>query len=192
MGLYFSYLNKKIKFIEFIKKRWTKIYIPYIIVVFISFLCHWMYLGNDRLSAFISHIFLYKMFIPKYEESFGIQFWFISTIIQFYLLFIPMCKLKEKIDNNKLFLSMGLLISVFWWIICYVLNVSDIRVWNSFCLQYIWEFSFGMVLADEFKKGKIYKIYILQLFFVAVVGLGLQAGLAMYLKQYFKLYNSIV
>lgn len=190
MGLYFSYLNKKIKFIEFIKKRWTKIYIPYIIVVFISFLCHWMYLGNDRLSAFISHIFLYKMFIPKYEESFGIQFWFISTIIQFYLLFIPMCKLKEKIDNNKLFLSMGLLISVFWWIICYVLNVSDIRVWNSFCLQYIWEFSFGMVLADEFKKGKIYKIYILQLFFVAVVGLDLQAGLAMYLDK-FKLFNDI-
>ena len=190
MGLYFSYLNKKIKFIEFIKKRWTKIYIPYIIVVFISFLCHWMYLGNDRLSAFISHIFLYKMFIPKYEESFGIQFWFISTIIQFYLLFIPMCKLKEKIDNNKLFLSMGLLISVFWWIICYVLNVSDIRVWNSFCLQYIWEFSFGMVLADEFKKGKIYKIYILQLFFVAVVGLGLQAGLAMYSDK-FKLFNDI-
>lgn len=149
-----------------------------------------MYLGNDRLSAFISHIFLYKMFIPKYEESFGIQFWLISTIIQFYLLFIPMCKLKEKIDNNKLFLSMGLLISVFWWIICYVLNVSDIRVWNSFCLQYIWEFSFGMVLADEFKKGKIYKIYILQLFFVAVVGLDLQAGLAMYLDK-FKLFNDI-
>lgn len=185
-----SYLNKKIKFIEFIKKRWTKIYIPYIIVVFISFLCPWMYLGNDRLSAFLSHIFLYKMFIPKYEESFGIQFWFISTIIQFYLLFIPMCKLKEKIDNNKLFLSMGLLISVFWWIICYVLNVSDIRVWNSFCLQYIWEFSFGMVLADELKKGKIYKIYILQLFFVAVVGLGLQAGLAMYSDK-FKLFNDI-
>ena len=184
------YLNKKIKFIEFIKKRWTKIYIPYIIVVFISFLCPWMYLGNDRLSAFLSHIFLYKMFIPKYEESFGIQFWFISTIIQFYLLFIPMCKLKEKIDNNKLFLSMGLLISVFWWIICYVLNVSDIRVWNSFCLQYIWEFSFGMVLADELKKGKIYKIYILQLFFVAVVGLGLQAGLAMYSDK-FKLFNDI-
>lgn len=190
MGLYFSYLNKKIKFIEFIKQRWTKIYIPYIIVVFISFLCPWMYLGNDRLSAFLSHIFLYKMFIPKYEESFGIQFWFISTIIQFYLLFIPMCKLKEKIDNNKLFLSMGLLISVFWWIICYVLNVSDIRVWNSFCLQYIWEFSFGMVLADELKKGKIYKIYILQLFFVAVVGLGLQAGLAMYSDK-FKLFNDI-
>lgn len=147
-------------------------------------------MGNDRLSAFLSHIFLYKMFIPKYEESFGIQFWFISTIIQFYLLFIPMCKLKEKIDNNKLFLSMGLLISVFWWIICYVLNVSDIRVWNSFCLQYIWEFSFGMVLADELKKGKIYKIYILQLFFVAVVGLGLQAGLAMYSDK-FKLFNDI-
>ena len=190
MGLYFSYLNKKIKFIEFIKIRWTKIYIPYIIDVFISFLCPWMYLGNDRLSAFLSHIFLYKMFIPKYEESFGIQFWFISTIIQFYLLFIPMCKLKEKIDNNKLFLSMGLLISVFWWIICYVLNVSDIRVWNSFCLQYIWEFSFGMVLADELKKGKIYKIYILQLFFVVVVGLGLQAGLAMYSDK-FKLFNDI-
>lgn len=138
----------------------------------------------------LSHIFLYKMFIPKYEESFGIQFWFISTIIQFYLLFIPMCKLKEKIDNNKLFLSMGLLISVFWWIICYVLNVSDIRVWNSFCLQYIWEFSFGMVLADELKKGKIYKIYILQLFFVVVVGLGLQAGLAMYSDK-FKLFNDI-
>lgn len=47
-----------------------------------------------------------------------------------------------------------------------------------------------MVLADELKKGKIYKIYILQLFFVVVVGLGLQAGLAMYSDK-FKLFNDI-
>ncbi|MCE2205577.1 acyltransferase family protein [Streptococcus thermophilus] len=38
IGLYLSYLKRKTNYYDFLRKRFTKIYIPYIIIVFISFL----------------------------------------------------------------------------------------------------------------------------------------------------------
>ena len=190
IGLYLSYLNTRVNYIEFIKKRWIKIYIPYIIIVFISFLSPWMYSDNDRVAAFLSHIFMYKMFIPKYEESFGVQFWYVSTIIQLYFIFIPMCKIKEKLNNNKIFLIIFLGISIVWWNLCYMLGVSNIRVWSSFCFQYIWEFALGMVIADKLVCGKIYRSNLLNLALIATLGMALQAGLAIF-SENLKLFNDI-
>jgi peptidoglycan/LPS O-acetylase OafA/YrhL len=110
------------------------------------------------------------MFVPKYEESFGVHFWFISTIIQFYLVFIPMCKIKEKVKNNLMFAAIFLVASAIWWIFCFVMGVTDIRVWNSFFLQYIWEFAIGMVLADELYHGRVQKIKNLWLLLCLVLG----------------------
>ena len=179
IGLYLSYLKRKMNYTEFLKKRYIKIYIPYIIVVFVSFLLPWMYSDNDRVAALFSHIFLFKMFVPRYECSFGGHFWFISTIIQLYLLFIPMCLIKEKMNNNKHYLGIFLSISVCWWFFCYIVGNANERIWCSFCLQYIWEFALGFVIADELAKGKIYKISNLFLLIVAVTGIGIQSGMAM-------------
>lgn len=190
VGLYMSYLSYKTKFVEFIRKRFFKIYIPYIFVVFISFLLPWMYENGDRVTALLSHVFLFKMFIPEYEESFGVQFWFVSTIIQLYLLFIPMCILKEKIKSNKKFVGYFLVISIVWWIICYKLGLGSVRIWNSFCLQYIWEFALGFVIAQELFDKKEFKIKIIVLLIAAVIGIGLQAALAMQ-SEVFKLFNDI-
>ena len=190
IGLYLSYLNKKVSFMEFIKKRLIKIYIPYIFIVFISYLIPYMYIGNNRFEAFLSHVFMYKMFMPEFEESFGVQFWFVSTILQLYILFIPMCKVKEKINNNKIFLTIFAILSIMWWNICYLLNVADIRVWNSFCLQYIWEFAMGIIIADYLNNGKIIKTNRLRLLCIALVGICLQAGMAMF-SDMLKLFNDI-
>lgn len=179
IGLYLSYLNKRTGYLEFLKRRFNKIYIPYIIVVFISFLLPWMYSGNDRIVALLSHVFLFKMFVPAYEQSFGTQLWFVSTIIQLYLLFIPMCNLKDKLKNNKVFFLIFMGLSIVWWIVCYVLGVTDIRVWSSFCLQYIWEFALGIIVAEKLHDGKVYRVNKIVLAIVAVVGIGLQAGLAL-------------
>lgn len=103
IGLYTSYLHNNLGFTEFLKKRFSKVYTPYILVVMVSFLLPWMYTEEHKAAALLSHIFLYKMFIPEYMESFGEQFWFVSTIFQLYLLFIPMCLWKEKLRNNKSF-----------------------------------------------------------------------------------------
>ena len=167
IGLYFSYLKKKTTFPLFIKKRLLKIYIPYIIIVVISFLLPWMYDRNDRFAALLSHIFLFKMFVPQYEESFGIQLWFISTIIQMYLVFIPMCVMKEKLKNDKLFFGIFMAISVLWWLFCYFTHITNVRIWSSFCLQNIWEFALGFVIAGQFRNGKVFRLKKSALPFVA-------------------------
>lgn len=109
-----------------------------------------MYEETDRVQALLSHVFLYKMFIPKWESSFGTQLWFISTIIQFYLVFLLLVTIKKKIGNKK-FMILSLILSVFWWFFVAIIGKSEIRTWNSFFMQYLWEFSLGMVLADEYK-----------------------------------------
>ena len=190
IGLYLSYLNRKTSFKDFIDRRFKKIYIPYIIVVLISFFLPWLYKGADRFWALLSHVFLYKMFVPKYEESFGTQFWFVSTIIQLYLLFIPMCRLKEKMKNNIWFFGLFFFVSFLWWIFCYIVGVSNERIWNSFCLQYIWEFALGVVIADELKKGKTITISNWLLLICAFVGIGMQAGMAFF-SESLKVFNDV-
>lgn len=189
LGLYLSYLKHKTNFSEFIKKRFLKIYIPYIIIVFISFFCPYMYSGNDRITALLSHVFLFKMFVPKYEDSFGGQLWFISTIIQFYLIFIPLCKIKDKFKNSKKFLLLSLLISLTWWLLCYFTETTEVRVISSAMFQYLWEFSLGMCVAEKIKNAGSIELKIKSLIAVAIVGLGLQA--VMTLKPQFKVFNDI-
>lgn len=190
LGLYLSYLQKPVTYIEFIKRRFFKIYIPYIIVVIISFFIPCLYTYDDKVEALLGHVLLFKMFVPKYEESFGAQLWFVSTIFQIYFLFIPMCEIKNRIKNKCIFGLIFLCISIFWWIIVMLFGRSEVRVWNSFCLQYIWEIALGMLVADSFDKGKSIKINRIGLFVAAVLGIGLQAVMALSLPI-LKLFNDI-
>lgn len=153
IGLYMSYRRNPPTFIQFIIKRFTKIYIPYTIVVIISSLIPFMYEGNDRIVALLSHIFLFKMFVPVYESSFGGQLWYISTLFQLYLVFIPLCKLKENLSNRKKFFFVFLIVSIIWWVISCFTGISKERIWGSFFLQYIWEFALGICIADYLEDG---------------------------------------
>lgn len=190
VGLYLSYLNKKTSYKEFIKKRLSKIYIPYIIIVAVSYVLPWMYIGDDRGSAFLSHVFLFKMFVPRYEESFGTQFWFVSTILQLYVLFIPICMLKEKIKNSKIFISLFCMISVAWWVFCYIAEIGHIRIWGSFCLQYIWEFALGIILAEYIYYRKYIRINNYLMLAVSIIGIGLQGALALG-SEALKVFNDV-
>lgn len=165
-GLYYSYLKHPLTFTEFITKRFKKIYIPYIVIILISFLIPVMYVEKDRLLALLSHIFLFKMFIPRFDNSFGVQMWFISTIIQFYLIFLPLCQMKEKIGNKR-FIILSITISLVWAVLVSIIGKSDIRVWNSFFAQYLWEFSIGMLLGEYFKNNQ--KEFITQINYIFLI-----------------------
>lgn len=170
MGLYLSYIKKEQSYTDFVKNRFLKIYIPYIIIIIISFFIPIMYDGNDRLIALMSHIFCFKMLSNKYTVSFGEQFWFISTIMQFYLLFVPLCKFKKKIGNKK-FIVLSFIISIMWQFFLSKFNIND-RVLGSFFLQYLWEFSLGMITAEFIYKRKIIKIgykKLLLLFLISII-----------------------
>jgi len=150
-GLYYSHLMHPLSLDSFLVKRLKKIYIPYIVVIFVSFLIPFMYLGSDRVVALLSHIFLFKMFFPSFEDSFGVQMWFISTIIQFYLVFIPLCYLKKKTGTTA-FILISATLSIIWAIVTISIGKADSRVWGSFFLQYLWEFSIGMCLGEYFRN----------------------------------------
>ncbi len=188
-GLYLSRLKKPLGYGNFLKKRFGKVYLPYIIVILISAWIPYMYQGADRIKAVFSHVFLYKMFIPEYESSFGEQFWFVSTIIQFYLVFIIVCKIKEKLSPRKmLFLAVGL--SLFWWIFVALIGKADIRVWNSFFLQYFWEFVLGMLTAEYLYRGNEITIPRGLLALTSIVGF-LLFGIMAVRGGVFKLFNDI-
>lgn len=128
--------------------------------------------------------------MPEYNQSFGYQFWFISTIIQLYFLFIPMCMLKDKLKNKTIFMSVFFIISVIWWITCYILGMSDIRIWNSFCLQYVWEFALGFIIAEELYNGKTFKINNFTLFVTSIAGIGLYSAMVLS-SRVLKLFNDV-
>lgn len=188
-GLYLSHLKNPLSYKLFMKKRFSKIYLPYIVVVFICFFIPQTYTGNNRVAALLSHIFLYKMFIPEFEESFGGQLWFISTIIQFYFAFKILCRLKRSLKRS-VFNTICMGISIIWWIVTAQTGLYAERIWGSFFLQYIWEFGLGMSCAEYLDEGKDICIRKWVIYIVAIVGIGLEGILAL-AGGFFKNFNDI-
>ena len=175
-GLFMSYTKRKVGYLDFLKRRFLKIYIPYIIVIAI-----WLLLlecNTDPLKTFLAHAFLYKMFMPLYEETPSGVFWYISTLFQFYFLFVPLVKVKEIIGNKK-FLYISCFLSVVWWIFTAITGLNSERVCGSFFLQYLWEFAIGIVIAERLINGKDIKIKKYVLLLVGFVGLFLAGVLKM-------------
>ena len=187
-GLYLSSLYKPLTYGQFLKRRFSKVYIPYLIVVIISALYFGLVCDQDVLNPLLGSVFLYKMFVPSLEYAFGGQMWFVSTIIQFYL-FWPLIVRLFRVDMGG---RISLLISLVWATVTTYLGIDDERIWNSFFLQYLWEFVLGMWLAKIYfehpEKIKVPKFGIL--LGAMIVGLGL-TGVAGIVGGYWKSYNDI-
>ena len=85
----------------------------------------------DRWAAWLAGVGLYQMFYEPYMQSFGGHFWFVSTILQFYLVFPFLKKLQTQISNNGWFFLLVLSISAIWWMLLCWLGKGDLRTWNS-------------------------------------------------------------
>lgn len=192
-GLFLSHLAKPLSYKNFLKKRFTKIYIPYILIVALSALISlFIPVYDNSLYAFLGHVFLYKMFDERIIGSYGYQFWFVSTIIQFYLIFPLLVQLKKRIKESY-FVIAGFLISICWAIFIYNAGIGEMRIWGSFFLQFIWEFMLGMVCAERFyRKGFAFweqKLTILA--FIAAIGIGLYSLMAIKLGVVGHIFNDI-
>jgi len=191
-GLYYSYLNKPLRYGEFIKKRLLKVYVPYIFVILISALISiFIPVYDNSWYALGGHLFLYKMFDNTIVGSYGFQLWFISTILQFYLAFHVIAWLQSKL-KNQWFLASGVLISIGWMSFVCLINKGDERIWSSFFLQYYWEFALGMVIAERVfrSQGLIGEnINQLSLFAIAITNCAIYGSLALKCGTWGKSYN---
>ncbi|GAB3958469.1 acyltransferase [Spirosoma harenae] len=151
-GLYLSHLAKPLSFGSFIKKRFLKIYIPVSLsVTVIALISLALPLYRSSWYAYLGHLFLYKMFDERIVGSYGYHFWFISLILSLYLAFLPILNAKDRLPT-RLFIGLSFVISLAWSALIISIGKESVRVWNSFFLQYLWEFCLGIYLADRYKK----------------------------------------
>ena len=194
LGLYLSYLHKPLGYKDFLWKRFTKIYIPYAVAVLLWGIWMIRETGIFPIREVISHLLLYKMFSEELDTSLCYPYWFISTIIQFYLVW----PLIVRLVKNRGGYFVALAISLSWSTIVGIFGYEEMRPWGSFFLQYLWEFCLGMWIADKiFNRDEIGKIAISPgqwkwwwLLCSAAIGMGL-TGLMAWNGGVLKLYNDI-
>ena len=169
-GLYYSHLRHPLQWTDFIKKRFVKVYLPYILVIFICALVPYTYAEDDRFAALLSHVFLYKMFVPKYIQSFG-PYWFISSIFQYYLLFYGIVKMKDKVNNTRLFLLIWVVISLIWSLLGgFFPQYKKMLAWvyDACFLGHGVIFVLGMLCAESLYQNKEFSITAKQLLLVCI------------------------
>ena len=186
-GLYLSYLRKPLGYIAFLKKRFTRIYMPMAVLCVATAV--WMAcMGREWFIPLWGNLLLFKMFVPELESSMGGQMWFVSTIIQFYLAW----PLIVKLFNTRGGVKLALIASLLWSTTVGLLGYAEERVWNSFFLQYLWEFCLGMKMAEIYHDNpKALEVpqwkYLLTL---CMAGVGV-TGIMGFAGWPWKLYNDI-
>lgn len=199
-GLYLSYMNKPLGYGEFLKKRFGKVYWPYAVVVLLYGLWALLALGAFPMKEVASHLLLYKMFDAELDVSLCYPFWFISTIIQFYICWPLIVRiLGVGGGNSTKGLALATVISIAWATTVGILGYEDLRPWGSFFLQYLWEFVLGMWLADKYANSSSKVNALLAepknlkwqwLIVGAVIGMGLTGAMG-WIGGILKLYNDI-
>lgn len=142
---------------NFYRKRFTKILIPYWIAVTLLFVLRNTFFAADKGSTwyeYFGHIFLFKMFDASIFFSIGYEFWFLSPLIQFYIVF-PLLRLIMLRTDHRIFMAAGIAISIIWWICEIVLGWGNIVPLRNCFLHYLWIFVVGMVLSKYHTERNI-------------------------------------
>ena len=180
-------LGRKRSLGAFYRRRFTTVLIPYYVLVTFVFLFNQVVAVNTNagLYAYLGHIFLFRMFDERIIFSLGYHLWFVSTIVQLYLLYPFLVKLKDTKETGtgeRSFLVLALALSVIWWIVLAATPLHEYRIWRLFFPTFLWEFALGMVLADWYKQRdyRFWEEKRARLLVVAVVGMTVMALLAIH------------
>ncbi len=192
LGLYLSYAKRPIPYLDFLKKRGSKIYIPYIpVVLFSALIALFIPIYENSWYALGGHAFLYKMFDESIIGSYGYPLWFVSMIFQFYIVFYLIARMKDS-TKDSYFMIFCLAISICWWVFVGLSGHGNERIWNSFFLQYLWEFALGMGIASLLIKNNLYqKLKTFQYLLIGMLGCIIYASLAIKGGVIGKLFNDI-
>jgi len=173
-GLALSIFSKKNIFIlrEWYWRHFLKILIPYyfaVIIILFSILIIGL-IKNDLFATMqaigvnkgsvMATFFLYRGFIDKYVMCINSAWWFVITILEFYLVFPFLLKFYRNF-GWKTFLIFSFLLNFAYHFFYTVMLSSDSLVFSRFFLSFIFEFSFGIFLADKYiNKSELFNNFI--------------------------------
>ena len=144
-GLYLSHLRRQLSYTEFLSRRMQKVYLPYCIAVLLWVVYYAIKTHTVSWNSVASHLFLYKMFDSDLDVSICYHYWFVSTILQFYLCW-PLILRLMRLRHG---LPAAFAISIGWAALVGFLGLGESRPWGSCFVQYLWEFCLGTELAKN-------------------------------------------
>ena len=144
---------RKIYWRDWYFKRFVKLLIPYYISVGIILLSLFIaHKGGLNLGVISATIFLYRGFVGRYVMAINPTWWFVITILEFYLIFPILLWLFRRFRFSFVFCALVINV-LFQYFYASVLKTENL-VFARFFLCFIFEFSLGIYLADIFVKNK--------------------------------------
>lgn len=145
-------LSRPTGWMDFYKRRLSKIYIPFAVALTLSFIAdHFFGFFGSGWDAWLAGIFMVHGAKSAWIESFGGHFWFIATILEFYLLYPLLVRWNARLGHPWGFWGLSLLLSACWWELLFLTGNETNRLWCGFFPQFLWEFVLGMVLAQTYQ-----------------------------------------
>jgi len=147
--------RRKLGVLQFYARRLARVLLPYYLAIaVIACASYLVFAAPFDWYALSGHFFLFKMFDSEIMNSYGGQMWFMSALIQLYLVYPLLAKIQDILDDDLEFFVLGLSASLFWNAVLVGMDLMEQRAWNSFFLQFIWEFMLGMILARRLRQEK--------------------------------------
>lgn len=163
-------LSSTTDWLTFFRRRFAKVLLPYYVAVTLIFIVTLFVpiYRTDGWAEYLSHIVLYKMVNNSYTRNLDEYLWFVSTIIQFYLIVPLLSRWTDRMSAVQV-VVLSITISLLYSLLITELGVAYMRVWYSFVLQYLWLFMLGIVSARS--KRLPLSVLITQAWYVyAIVG----------------------
>ncbi|MCF0062687.1 acyltransferase [Dyadobacter chenwenxiniae] len=174
--------------INFFKARFNRVIKPYYLIITGIFLLNIpLNLYDDGWESYLSHIFLFKMFTSQIS-SFGGHFWYISPLVQFYLAFPILRYLVNRVKPQTALIIATLISLVYSAWVVYI-GQTETRQFNSFFLQFLWEFVLGMAICKTDQLERIISKPIALYAVITTASLAITGLLVIYFGSVGKMYN---
>jgi len=173
--IHLKYLQSKKDFQVF--KRVKKLYPQYIISVIFVLIIYLIYGKNISIFEILINILpIVRNMSEEYIRTINGNWWFLQTLIEFYIFIKITEKLLVKITDLKLILMTLSIYSVYVLFYTNIMEVDsrNLNPYSSFFLNYIYDFTIGVLFARFYflKKLKLDYIYLFFIFGIIFEGLG--------------------
>lgn len=184
-------LSQPLPTLQFYRRRFVKVLVPYYLFITFVFLFNLIipvYPGQGW-KDYLAHIFLYKMFFEHHMVSFGFHLWFMSTLVQLYLLF-PFLRRLMVGKQGLTWVMFFALLAVTYNLLIVKLHHASHRTWNSFFLAYLWEFSLGVWMGQR-RDERLFQLSGSVSLGLGIAGLTAMAAMTLLFGQAGRLLNDL-